>query len=206
MRAVLDSGQFPHTAAYLDDLPAGFASHPQCESLAETHDGAVEIVRAEISPDRLPPEVLRLVAGEYGKGWFPEVIGMAAEMLVADVLGDDEYRRWCYDDALQLFQRPIIRHLMRLVSPTLVVMGARSRWGAVHRGTALESKPVRREAGRVIAESSLTFPVSHYPPLFLEALAHSFRAAIEGARGANVDSVLAHHEPGLARYLVSWDR
>lgn len=203
---MLDAEQYPRAAAYVAALPEGFESRPDCETLAEAHEGAGKVLHKEIDLETLPPPVRHLVTTARGKEWIKEVVGMTAEMMVADLLGDEAYRDWCYDDAMDLFQRPIIRHLMRLVSPTLVVMGARSRWGAIHRGTGLEAAPVRREGSRVIADSTLTFPPGHYPPLFLDALSHSFRAAIEGARGKNVESVLLEHEPGVARYRVAWDR
>lgn len=203
---MLDAGRFPRAAQYVRGLVDGFETRPECETLVEAHEGAGKVLAERVDLEVLPDPVRHLVTTAKGKDWMPEVVGMTAEMMVADLLGEDGYRAWCYDDAMELFQRPIIRHLMRLVSPTLVVMGARSRWGAIHRGSKLEAAPVRREGDRVIADSTLTFPPEHYPPLFLDALAHSFRAAIEGARGRNVESELLSHEPGIAHYRVSWNR
>jgi hypothetical protein len=203
---VLDGERFPRATEYLRHCPRGFESRPDCQTLAEAHAGAAAILRDKVEASAMPGSVRALVEGDDDKRWLPEVIGMTAEMMVADLVGDQAYARWCYDDAMSLFQRPIIRHLMRLVSPTLVVMGARSRWGAVHKGTTLSAKPVQREGDRVIAESTLGFPEHHYPRLFLEGLAHSFRAAIDGARGKQVESELVAVEPQAAHYRVSWAR
>ena len=205
MTETVNRERYPLAAEYLARLPAGFASHPRCEAWVESHVGARDTLRKQGDLGVLPREITDFLESRY-TGWFPEVIGQTAEMMVADCIGEAGYISWCYDDAAQLFRGPLIRHLMRLVSPTLVVMGATNRWGSVHRGTTLRSLPVKRVGERTVATVILEVPEHHYPPLFLEGLAESFRAAIDGARGSQGASKIQRASTTSGEYEVSWAR
>ena len=202
----MDLARYPRAAEYVRELPNGLQSYPECLVFAEGYDGARDLLNDRGTLGHLPRPVASWLAGETGKEWFPEVIGVCAEMMVADVLGDQPFIDWAYEDAMKILRGPIIRHLMRVISPTLVVMGAGSRWAATRKGTELRTEPVKRESDRVWTIAYLTFPEGLYPPFYLEILANSFRAGVNCARASGAKSELAFHGPGEARYIVSWDR
>jgi hypothetical protein len=181
-------------------------SYPECRVFAEGYDGAREFLNERANLGRLPTELQSWLDGETGNEWFPEAIGVCAEMMAADVMGDEGFVEWAYDDAVRILQGPIMRHLMRVISPTLVVMGAGSRWAATRKGSELRTEPVKRESDRVWTIAHLSFPEDLYPAFYLEILANSFRAGVNCARASGAKSELAFHAPGEARYIVSWDR
>jgi hypothetical protein len=140
------------------------------------------------------------------KKWGPEVVPLVLQMMVFDILGDDATMKWFYEDATRIFKGPIMRHIMRLISPTLVVMGASSRWNALRRGTQLTADPVQKTPDRLRTTARLEFPDGLYPHAYLRGLEQSFTAALDGARGREVQVALAEVRAGEAHYYVSWAR
>ena len=201
------SGQPPSPATkdYLRGLPGGAASHPSCTVHSEVFGGVVrkldEVLAATPWPDDLQP----LRPGE-GSTWLPEVHMQLLSLFLADQMGEDAYLEWVYEDSSRIYQRPVFRHLMKLVSPTLMVMGASSRWSAMHRGTVLTASPVSREGERITTMGKLVTPPGLFPPLYARALCLGFKAAIDGARGTEVRVELATTEPTLLEFRVSWAR
>lgn len=202
----MDLARFPRASAYLTGLARGLDSFPECLVIASGYEGAWAFVqeRGDLGP--LPLSLGSWLRGGPQAEWFPEAIGVCAEMMVADLLGDQAFIEWAYADAQQILQGPVIRHLMRVISPTLVVMGAGARWAATRKGTALRTEPVQRDGTRIWTIAYLTFPDGLYPPFYLEILGQAFRAGVNCARATGAKTELAFHGPGEARYVVSWDR
>jgi hypothetical protein len=204
---VLDAGRFPRAAAYYASLPAGLDSFPDCLALTETYDGVRDYLSEHGGVGELPGPVADYLAGRVPKKqWGPEVVPMVLQMILFDILGEDATMQWFYEDATRIFKGPIMRYMMRLVSPTLVVMGASSRWNALRRGTALTADPVQKTPDRLRTTARLAFADGLYPHIYLRALEQSFTAALDGARGRDVQVALAEVLPGEARYYVSWAR
>jgi hypothetical protein len=203
---VLDPARWPHATAFLDALPQGFDSFPECECLRETYEGARARVREGGDPGALPGPVQRYFDEDEDRKWIPEVIGLTLQMMMFDLEGEEAGVQWFYDDAKRIFEGPIMRFLMKLMSPTLVVMGASSRWGALRRGSTLTASPVKKDTEHNRAIATLEFPDGLYPELFLRGLEQSFKAAVDGARGNDVDVKLTNIEPGRAAYEVTWAR
>jgi hypothetical protein len=204
---VLDRGRFPRAAAYYASLPEGLDSFPDCLALTETYAGVRDFMSGQGDVGELPGPVADYLAGRVPeKKWGPEVVPMVLQMMVFDILGDEATMRWFYEDATRIFKGPLMRFMMRLISPTLVVMGASSRWNALRRGTELSADPVQKMEGRLRTTARLEFPDGLYPHAYLRGLEQSFTAALDGARGAEVQVALAEVIPGEAHYYVSWAR
>src|SRR5690606_8444074 len=103
-----------------------------------------------------------------------------------------------------MFDKPLLRPLMRLVSPTLIGMGSAKRWNAFHQGSSLVAEPVREDGGRVSTRSRLTFPEHLFSNLFLHGLARAFEAAVAGARGEDPRVEVGVVTPPSAEYTVSF--
>ena len=204
---VLDRGRFPRGVAYYESLPEGLDSFPDCQALTETYEGARDFVNERGEVGELEGPVGDYLAGRVPKKqWGPEVVPMVVQMMIFDILGDEATMQWFYEDARRIFQGPIMRFMMRLVSPTLVVMGASSRWNALRRGTELTADPVQKSAERLRTTARLRFPEGLYPHVYLRALEQSFTAALDGAHGREVQVALAEVRAGEAHYYVSWAR
>jgi hypothetical protein len=203
---MLDASRFPNASAYLHALPAGLDSFPSCRvrALVFEHIGRQY---PELAP-RLPPGPLASLLGNTleSSSWLPEVVGQVANLMVRDACfsSDEAYCDWTYQMSLVSFDKPLLRQLMRLMSPSLLVFGAAKRWNTVHAGSELSVSGVRTSGDRSEVTGHLRFPEGLFPELFLKSLCPAFRAALSLARGRGISVELASAAPSSAEYVVSW--
>lgn len=195
---------FPTAAAYFAELPAGLHSHAECLAF-EVHEGARRQV-LEHAGAKLTPAVAGLLGVSWGDRWIPDVHGLLAQMILVDVLGETAYLRWLYDEARRIYDRPFLRHLMRLLSPSLVLMGGASRWGTMHRGSRLSALSSVKGEHRVTSGIVLDYPPGLFPAAFCRGLGETFRAAFDLAHAANATVVMVEHGQQRSRFEIAWDR
>ncbi len=203
---MLDPARFPLASAYFGSLPRGFDSFPKCrvrvlvfEPIGKAYPALAEGVE--------PGPLSALLRGTIPPNeWVPEVIGQVANLMLRDAcLGSDaEYLDWSYRASETTFDKPLIRNLMRLISPTLLVMGAARRWSTLHDGTQLETTPVTSAGDHWQTIGRLRFPGGLFPPLFLDGLTAAFSAAMALARGRDIEVKLRDQTVNSADYVVSW--
>lgn len=104
----------------------------------------------------------------------------------------------------ELLDKPLLRHLMRLMAPTLVVTGAAKRWRTVHQGSELSTELLEDADGRGRARARLKFPERLLPEMFLKSLVGVYGAAVSGARGRDTRVELVSLSSTHAEYGVSW--
>lgn len=195
------------TAAYVERLPDGFASFPEARVRAEVFEALrVELFERGLADSELPQEMRTYIRDGVPSKWLDEALAQACNSLLCDVLGTDEFLQWSYSDAARLYHRPLMRHLMRLVSPSLLAMGAPSRWNTLRDGSHLEIGKLRRTETRIEIDGALIGPDHLFAESFLLAMAEAFRAALEGARGREVQAKLRESSANQARYELSWAR
>ncbi|HEX7671686.1 MAG TPA: hypothetical protein VF395_18965, partial [Polyangiaceae bacterium] len=138
----------------------------------------------------------------------PAVVFQVAYLVVRDLgfSDDDTFHRWLFDANQEMFDKPLLRNLMKLVSPSLVVMGASKRWAAFHRGSELFPGPVETVDGRTVTVTRLMFPDGLFSQVFLVGLEHAFLAAVTAARAKDPRVKLSAMEPGVATFTASWRR
>ena len=203
---MLHASQFPSASAYLQSLPAGLDSYPTCRvrALVFEHIGKryPELSRAA------PQGPLAALLGNAvdSSSWVPEVVGQVANLMARDVYveSDEAYCDWTYEMSLVSFEKPLLRQLMRLMSPGLLVFGAAKRWSAVHTGTELSTSGVRNVGERSEVTGELRFPEGLFPDLFLIGLCPAFRAALSVARGRDITVGLGRRTSTTAEYVVGW--
>jgi len=203
----LDPQRFPRAAGYLAALPAGLGGHPQClarVTIAESHHRDHATIAREA---RLPPSVGALFEGTVDPdAWIPEVVFQAANLMVRDTRfdSDEAFFEWTYETSRELFDKPVLRTLMRLMSPTLIVLGSTKRWGAFHKGSMLTAGAITNRGPLASVESVLAFPAGLFPSLFLRGLERAFAAALVGARAKDPAVRLVDESHTGARYEVTW--
>lgn len=216
----LDPLRLPRAAAYLASLPNGLESFPSCRVRDVTVEPYARAFGALAEEPGLPTPLVDLFAGVGGGSYYPEVVFQAAHLVVRDRVFDADapFYEWIFNANALLFDRPIVRSLMRLVSPSLIVLGATKRWGAFHDGSELTANRAVVSGNRAETFSHLKYPSGLFSSVFLGGLEHVFMAALlaSSARGPRVR--LARVEdigPGtlsgapstslaLASYEVSW--
>jgi hypothetical protein len=198
----------PRTAEYVASLPRGLDSFPLCEVRAAVFEPHVRHFGSRVNEPSLPGPVRELFAGRLAdRQWVPEVVFQIAFLVVRDLfMPDDEaYSRWTYDVSLELYDKPFLRGLMRLLSPNLAVLGAARRWEAFHRGSQLASGPVTSEGGRATTVGTLRFPDGMFSPAFLRTLEGALLAGIAMARAKEPTVRLTGGTgSGTAAYTLSW--
>ncbi len=198
--------RLPHVTAYLDALPGRPESFRSCEVRREVLDRySQEFARLARDPG-VPESAAKLLSGKTLDGWVPEVDFQLAHLAVRDLAftTDAAFHQWTFSMNKELFDKPLLRTLMRLLSPTLVILGASKRWHALHRGSTLTTGKVEESNGRVHTTARLTFPSGLFSRLFLEGLEHGFAAAVAGARGLETRVELQTIAEASADYRISF--
>jgi hypothetical protein len=202
----MDANRLPELHSYLASLPRGLDSFPECS----VRDFAVEAYAREFgrfaTEAGLPEPVAKLFLGHFGASWLPEVHFQAAHAAVRDLAFADDasFHKWLYRANTELFDRPVLRSLMRLLSPTLVVIGATRRWATFHIGSELTTGKLGRQGDRESTLAKLRYPSGLFARCFLEGLEQAFLAALVASRAREPDVKLQDVAAQQAEYLVSW--
>lgn len=217
----LDPARLPRASEYLASLPLGLRSFPNCRVRDITVEPYAHAFGDLASEPGLPAPVADLLRGITVGPWYPEVVFQMAHLVVRDRVFDDDasFFEWIFNANANIFDRPILRNLMRLVSPTLIVLGSAKRWAAFHDGSELTTDRVRATAERAQTFAHLRYPAGLFPLVFLSGLQHVFMAALLASRARQPQVKLERVEsttpadsregpPGaslaVASYEVSW--
>lgn len=202
----LDPSRFHEASQYAATLPKGLASFPACA----VRDIAIEALTRDFGrlaeEPGLPTEVANVLRGRLGASWVPEVTFQVAELVVRDLGFEDDasYFAWISKTNDELFDKPVLRSLMRLLSPTLVVLGATRRWATFHQGSELSTGPVGRQGDRGATVAHLRYPEGLFSRIFLLGLEQAFMAALNASRAKEPEVKLGAADVTHAEYRVSW--
>jgi hypothetical protein len=199
MTSEVDAARLPATAAYLAALPAGLASHPECQAKASLYRAFV----GERAPPGLPEVLLDLVLHPRPvTAWIPEVYSHALLLAHYDMDGHDHesFARFTYDSQRALWNSKLYAFLMKLVSPARLITQAGSRWSQFHRGSDLSAE--ERGPGR--GELILRHPPSLYDEISLIGLTEGLRAVLDVSRVRSQLQLVERTDLG-ARWRVDWD-
>lgn len=199
--------RYLHT--YLASLPDGMRSFPKCQVRGEVLDHTLDWL-GEVNGTLDP--VLRDWVRSYrplGRAmeWVPEVLLNCVSLQVADE-GYPSGQAWLndvYRRQRAIYQTPLYRALLLVLSPTLLMMGASDRWKAYRRGSTLAvDKWTKTPAGRKTT-ATLEHPPGLHTELHLLSLAQALVAAVDasGAKGSKLE-LLPDSQPGQARFSLTY--
>lgn len=202
----LDPSKFPRASRYLEVLPAGLDSYPECQMQASIQDDLRQQFPAIARAAGLPAPLLDALNGRHQDGWYPEVVGNALFLLVRDLAVDDDgqFLAWHHGAMARLFEKPLFRALMLVLSPTLVIMGAANRWHHFHRGTDLGVAPVTRVSNQFSTVATLTNPPEIFTELILRMHCLTFQAALEASRAKEPAVTLREATAAGAQFEARW--
>lgn len=185
-----DRARFPTLALYLDRV-GGLGALPACQAKASVLRGLLGEFRLDTVPDgALPTELLTFARQPPPMNvWVSEVLSEAGFCAAYDFAFTSplEATRANVQTNLRLFQLPMYRALMVVMTPSMLLRAASMRWSAFHRGSTL----TLREGEAHSALAVLEFP----PHLFIPENPMDVRGALEAAliaAGGKDVSVVVH--------------
>lgn len=205
----LDPARFPRAAEYVESLPQGLESFSTCAARSTVFEPHVRDFSSLSGEPGLPQQVSNLLSGRLSaERWVPEVVFQTACLVVRDLAFEDDaaLHRWIFTTSQEMFEKPLLRTLMKLVSPNLTVLGAAKRWSAFHQGTEAFPGTLKTVDARMQTSMDLRYPPGLFPHLFLVGIEQAFAAAIIAARARDATVGLDSVEPGHARFVASWLR
>lgn len=204
-RRIMNREAFPSVARYLDGLPQGLDSHPECSMKGSLTRSLVEdSPLTSLEPGDLPDPVVELIVEPPAvTDWVPEVHGHVILLAIRDRNFDtvEAFHRFSYERQRKLFQGPTYQLMMKQVKPRMLLEGAGARWGTFHRGTDLQI--VRGHKSRT-AGVVLSYPNRLFGRVAAGSLAQGFRAVLDtaGAKGAICE--VAAVGPTETHFKASW--
>lgn len=200
--AGLDRARYPRTAAYLDQLPEGLESFPECRAKASVPRTVYSF--AEHEPSGLPPALqAELDAPSPTSSWIAQcqVLALILALVEAQGLAGEDEGRWIRGAAGRLFSSPMYKLLMWAATPRLMFKGANIRWSAFFRGSEL-----RPTVGDHEATLELVAPAGLFDPALAKVFTDVLRSAVDytedGSSSTGVE--LEDFSPGCVRYHCSW--
>jgi hypothetical protein len=194
----------PHLDAYLAGLPAGLASHPECQQKASIIREFLADCPALLRETRDAPEPVRalLVWPPPLNAWVSEVVANAAFALARDLVfpSDDSFGQAVFRFNRRLFDKAMYRLLMALVSPSRMITLGASRWSAFHRGSHMSGTILGRSHARV----DLGFPTGLFGAVHAVQYAAAVRAAMHAAHADSCRVTLERLESTHVAFAVEW--
>lgn len=199
---MLDRDRYPRLADYLDGLPEGLGSYPECESkgslLASSLDGhdIDDLCRG------LPPPLVALIREPPPAGvWVSAAMTDAVFHAVCDRHYPSEIAvlRWTYERTVSMAKHPVYRTMLRVPGPKVLMRIGAKAHGLLQRGTELEL-----ELGDSDAEIRLTFPPRLHVGLNLVANVALWRGLTEITGGEDVRCKMTSSSSTEARYALHW--
>lgn len=198
--------KYPATARYLDSLPNGLDSYPECLAKTDSRDNIKREFSAIGNDSDLPTIIRDFFQGRYRNNWIPEVVSCALLLLVRDVefKSDEEFLAWCYKGHRDLYLKPHYKIIIYILSPTLLLSGATNRWSTFHRGSTLAPRPIVKEGDFYQGYATLTFPSRLFNELLLSVQRGAYQAAIDATRAKETQILLTEITDTSALLSFRW--
>ena len=181
--AVVDRDKFPCLARFLDTLPQGLDSYPECRAKASMYLNLAAQRPVPADDVCALPEPLRRMSEEPlpVSSWIPEVHSQAMMLAIYDrrFADIDEFGQYAYVQGKALLEGPLYAVAFKLVPPSLLVKTAVLRWRMFHRGATLEAVP----DGTNGATARIVHPSGLFEKITLRGICEGIRAALDLSTG-----------------------
>lgn len=198
----LDRRRFPTVALYLDRV-GGLHKHPSCEAKASVVRHVVDDYGLHAVTDGLPSMMLALLRQPPPANlWISEVLSEAMLCAAYDFAftSRTEAVAATVQRNLRMFQSPMYRALMVVMTPRMLLRATGPRWSAFHRGTTLQLvSGTEHEAVAV-----LSFPPHVFIPENPIDVRGGLEAALLASGGTNVSVVVEAHTSTSITYRAAF--
>ncbi|MGH1346309.1 MAG: hypothetical protein ACRBN8_32380 [Nannocystales bacterium] len=179
-----DRARFPLLAAYLDGLPDGLASYPDCTAKAAMLPFVLKRRPFVGEAAALPPRLAELLERPpLPTQWIPETEYLGLNLAIADQasLSATQCQALWRQIVLDMTQSRLYSIILTLLRPARMIRSASQRWNRFHRGTSL-----------TVADAGGHFVVRmEYPPHLLNRyLAESYTGVLQAIARSSATSAL----------------
>lgn len=183
----VDATRYPGAARYLDALPRGVASHPDCRVKGSLLRSMLESTPVPFAREGLSTMALGLLdAPPLPNAWMPEVAFNALMLAHEDGMPRAQFAEWVYGRNRKLFESSLYRVLFLVVSPERLLVGMAHRWSAFRTGSELRLLERSAHAARV----ELCYPEHLHDERTLSNIVVAVRAAIDAAGAKRAETTL----------------
>ncbi len=200
---MVDAARFPRLAHYLDLLPEGIRSYPECESKGVLFRSAIDGHDLSDVIDRLPPELRELIEEPPPAGvWVPAVLCDAAFHAVCDRFypTDQAIRGWSEARTRTTATSRVYQRVMRAAGPGVFLRLAEPVHNRMfQRGTVVR---IRVEGSQ--ARLTLTHPPHLHITSKHATNVPMLRALLEHVGGRDIEVEMRESGPDGALYLARW--
>ncbi len=198
----LDADRFPQLAAYLDQLPDGLASYPDCKAKGSLILTALEEHDVSGIRDGLPEELLAMIHQPPPAGvWVPAPFSDAVFYVFVDLLYPtlEQTLQWTYERTIRGTRSKLYRALTSVASPWALLRIGTAAHGLFQKGTDLHV---------VKTETGARLRLSH-PPFLHCGFNHAsniaaLRAVLETTGAKEADVEMLSSVPTEALYRARW--
>lgn len=187
---------------YLDRLPDGIRSYPECQIKWGAGKGALGMLPLQADPE-LPRECLQLLEEPpLPSAWVSEVafhtwLTYAAAQYYES---EQDFTKLFIESNRELFNHFAYRVMFRLVGPRTIVNQVGQRWESFHRGTTMSSSKSTRRSGQL----HLQLPPHHCSLLLGRAYAGAVIAALEVSGGKQIRVEVEAPSPTAIVFDCRW--
>ncbi|RYE99784.1 MAG: hypothetical protein EOO77_34995 [Oxalobacteraceae bacterium] len=200
---LIDGAMYPSLKAYFDTMPQGILTHPSAQTRAFYSIELRKRLGTKLAESKLPFTLKQaLLASWKPDDWIPATTYAALSCICADTLWrtQQEFHAGMYETASVMYASMLFRAVMFIMSPSLMMMGAASRWNGFHKGTSLRAEAATKTSGRFI----LGYPSKLFAEPCLRSLGATFDCAISGAGAKNFTYKMTDVSDSNAVYQMTW--
>jgi len=197
------NGAYRRVHAYLQALPQGVASYPECRAKASACREALAWRPLPKGLAELPPELGEMIeAPPPVNAWIPEARSMALALTIADHhgLSDREFVTMIYELSRAVLSSPTYRYLMAAEDLGAMLKHAHVRFSAMHQGIGLKADELDEHG----CAFQMSFPPRLYDELLLKAYAATFKAGLDMTGRMGIEVELTGFGETAAQFAARW--
>lgn len=191
---------FPRLQAYVNSLPDGFQSFPECQGKASLFAIALQLQPVTNLPPGVPPHLQKYFDTKLPPNqWVPELDYCLFSLLMAEIHNWDNVgmRRFWNRVMDHINNSAMYGLLFRFLSARMLVTTVASRWSSFHKGTTCVAE--KTAEGLVI---TLGWPAGLFPELIVHGYLGVFDSLAAHSRLFKGSVELLASTSTSARYLM----
>lgn len=181
---------------YVEDLPAGLSSYPQCSSKMSSL-----LFQLQRRPLRglagLPDEVADLVRDPpVATAWIPTTLFVATTLAIEADHGIVD-ATLAIETTRDMLESPLYRLALLMLSPATILRAGAATWQLFHRGTTFKTREIYGAL-----EATIEFPPMLLPPVILDGFAGGFETICRASWKKTATVTLIDHGARFGRYRL----